>query len=54
MSKVMNELFLDGPVEAEIELAADSEYGEWSDNLEEQLQAEFGDNANVKVDKPPF
>lgn len=33
MSKVMNNLYLDSPLEREQELSADPEYEEWSDSV---------------------
>lgn len=55
MSKIKDAFFTDKEPERVAEmLSQDPDYEAWSEQLEKQLQEEFGDDAESEVAEPPF
>ena len=52
MSKVMSELFMGSKLEEEIAQSNDPDYILWSEQLEEQLNEQFGTVEQSRKDRP--
>jgi len=62
MSKIKDYFFTDTPAEQESEMLANDpdypdttkEFFDWAKSINDNFEKEFGNDANIQADKPPF